>query len=206
MSKEKLNYYDEFIKCVGYSIKCAELLSNVLQNFSKETLPQSMKEMHSLEHLADDVKHHVTSYLLRDFLPPIEREDIVVLSHKIDNLTDNIEDILIKIDIYNVTNLRPEITELIALLAQISISTYKLIEEFKQFTKSKVLKDLIIKINHLEEDGDSLYAKYMRKLYSEVNDAKEIIIWTEIFNSFEQCFDSCEQISDTIETIVLKNS
>lgn len=205
MKKEKFNYFDEFIKGTSFSVQCIELLHEILKNFDKNSLPDNINKMHNIEHKADEEKHILTNYLLKDFLPPIEREDIVSLSHRIDNLTDNIEEILINIDIFNVDILRPEIHEFVELLSICCNITNKLVSEFKTFKKKPNLEEIIIEINHLEENGDALYAKYMRELYKEQNPI-DILIWTQIFNCFEHCFDACEQIADDIENIILKNS
>ncbi len=205
MKKEKFNYFDEFIKGSDYSVQCIELLNEFFEDFNKNSLPDNIVKMHKIEHEADEEKHLLTNYLLKDFLPPIEREDIVLLAHKIDNLTDNIEEILINIDIFNVTALRPEISEFTRLLYDCCKSVNALIIEFKNFKKNSNIEEKIIEINHMEEDGDALYSKHMRELYRE-NTPLDILIWTQILNCFEQCFDACEQIADAVENIILKNS
>ena len=205
MKKEKFNYFDEFIKGSNYSVQCIELLNNIFKDFSNSTLPDNIIKMHTIEHKADEEKHALTNYLLKDFLPPIEREDIVLLAHKIDNLTDNIEEILINIDIFNVNKLRPEVNELTDLLTNCCKSVNILVSEFKNFKKNPNIEEKIIEINRFEENGDILYSKYMKELYREES-AVDILIWTQILNCFEQCFDACEQIADAVENIILKNS
>ena len=46
------------------------------------------------------------SALVKAFITPIERDDIMSLSEQIDNVTDCIEDILIHIYINNLTEIR----------------------------------------------------------------------------------------------------
>ena len=205
MKKEKFNYFDEFIKGTNYSLQSIELLNEIFKNFDKNALSDNIIKMHTIEHKADEEKHVLTNYLLKDFLPPIEREDIVSLAHRIDNLTDNIEEILINVDIFNVDKLRPEVYEFIELLSNCCKLVNELVLEFKNFKKNPNLEGKIIEINHLEENGDTLYSKYMRELYKEQNPI-DVLIWTQIFNCFEHCFDACEQIADDVENIVLKNS
>ena len=206
MKKEKLNYFDEFIKSMEFSVKEVNLLKEILQDFNKETLSNNIERMHIIEHSADMQKHNLMEYLLKDFVPPIEREDIVELCHKIDNVTDNIEEILINFYILYINYLKEIIPEYIELLIKIWNSCYNLIVEFKNYKKSKKIFSIIIEINNLEEQADKLFIKNMRNLYKENNDTKDIIAWTKIYNCFEKCFDSCEGVSDTVETAILKNS
>lgn len=206
MKKEKLNYFEEFVKCIEFSVKEVNLLKEILEDFNKKTLGENIERMHILEHSADMQKHNLMEYLLKDFIPPMEREDIVDLCHKIDNVTDNIEEILIDFYILDIENLKEEITEYIELLIKSCNSCYNLMIEFKNYKKNKNIFDIIIEINNLEEQADKLYIKNMRNLYKQNENAKDIIIWTKIYNCFEKCFDSCEGVADTVETTILKNS
>lgn len=206
MKKEKLDYFDEFIKCMEFSIKEVDLLKEIFTNFNYEELGDNIEKMHILEHSADMQKHNLMEYLLKDFVPPIEREDIVVLSHKIDNVADNIEEILINFYILNINYLKDEINEYIELLIEICNSCFNLIIEFKNYKKSKNIFDRIIEINNLEEQADKMFIKNMRNLYKDDASTKDIMVWTKIYNCFEKCFDSCEGVSDAVETAILKNS
>ena len=206
MKKEKINYFDEFIKNTQFSIEETNLLKEIFEDYNKEKVSNNITRIHQIEHKADIKKHNLMAYLLKDFIPPIEREDIVELSHKIDNLVDNIEEILINFYMFDIGDLKPEIAEYIDLLEKCCISCNSLIIEFKNYRKSKKIKDIIIEINNLEEKGDKMLIKNMRNLYLESENTKEIIIWTKIYNCFEKCYDSCEGISDCIEMIITKNS
>ena len=45
--------------------------------------------------------------LVKDFLPPIERNDIVSLSQNIDNVTDEVEEVLLRVYMNNVKEIEP---------------------------------------------------------------------------------------------------
>lgn len=61
-----------------------------------------MVTMHEIEHSADLEAHEITKRLAKEFITPIEREDILLLVHKIDDITDCIEDVLLHMYMYNV--------------------------------------------------------------------------------------------------------
>jgi uncharacterized protein Yka (UPF0111/DUF47 family) len=204
--KQEFNYYDEFAKNAKFSLDCAEMLCKIVQEFDKNSLSENLKEMHKIENAADQGKHIVTNYLVKDFLPPIEREDIMSLLHKIDEVTDMVEEILINLDIFNVSNIRPVTTEFTNLLVECCKLEYEVIQEFKNFKKSKTLHEKIVALNRLEEDGDKLYINTLRSLYRESKDALEIRMWNKIYDCLEACFDTCEHVANDIETISLKNS
>ena len=88
--KRGFNYFEAFVGLSEYSLSSAEILHNTLMNYDAAELPQKIKEMHEIEHSADLAKHVLMNNLLKEFLPPIEREDITSLSQEIDDVTDSV--------------------------------------------------------------------------------------------------------------------
>ncbi|HBD64184.1 MAG TPA: DUF47 domain-containing protein [Clostridiales bacterium] len=204
--KNEFDYFDSFVKLSEYCCDAAKMLDDVLINFNADTLEEKMKKMHEIEHSADLKGHEITRRLAKEFITPIEREDIVVLVHEIDDITDTIEDVLLHMYMYNVKEIKNDALRFSKLILK-SCEELKLVfEEFKNFRKSKDLHDKIIRINKLEEDGDNLYTEAVRKLHMTSKDAIEIMTWTIAFNRLEKCCDSCEEAANIVESIVMKNS
>ena len=67
--------------------------------------------MHRLEHQADLTKHQAMEKLIREFITPLEREDILSLTSAIDDVTDSIEDVLLRLYMFNIRTLRPDALE-----------------------------------------------------------------------------------------------
>lgn len=207
MEKKKgYNYFDGFVSLSQYSLQCAQLLHDTLSNFTNIDLDDCVKKIHEIEHGADLAKHKMIDRLLREFLPPIEREDIMSLAHKIDNVTDAVEDVLVRIDIYNVQSLRPEISNFTALIVKCCESMNAALNEFRHFKKSQRLHEKIVEMNGLEEEGDVLYQNSVKYLYKTSKDPIELLVWTEIISRLEKCCDAVEDVADNIETIVMKNT
>ena len=57
----------------------------------------------------------------------------------------------------------------------------------------------------LEEEGDALYAECVGALFAHDLPAIEVIKWKEIFNALEHAIDECEDVSNVLESIALKN-
>jgi len=206
MAKKSYNYFDEFIELVNYSCKCAEILNEVLNNFDPKHMKEQLEKIHEIEHAADLRKHDVITQLTKEFIPPIEREDIISLTHEIDDITDAIEDVLIKIHMFNVQEIKPEVFVFADLITQCCKALKISFEEFPNYRKSKKLRDKIIEVNRLEEEGDTLYYGTVHNLYASSKDPIELIVWTKIYAYLERCCDACEEVADILESIVMKNS
>jgi predicted phosphate transport protein (TIGR00153 family) len=204
--KNEYNYFDAFANLSKFSTDLAVSLHDILSNFDPNFISGKVTAAHTIEHNADIAKHEIMNKLVKEFLPPIEREDITTLTQEIDNVTDSVEDVLIYIDMFNIQSIRPEILKFTKLIVDCCKSMDEALEEFKTFKNSKKLRDKIIEINRLEEDGDALYVDSMRNLYHTSKDAIELMCWTEILHRLEKCCDSCEDVADVLESIVMKNS
>ena len=77
--------------------KAAHVLEAVMQDFHPDEIRQKIDEIHKIEHSADEKKHALQGVLVKAFITPIEREDILTLSRNIDDRVDKIEDVLQRI-------------------------------------------------------------------------------------------------------------
>lgn len=198
-------YFDNFIESAAISCEAACMLKDALENFSVDTLPEKRAALHEIERRGDDKRHEMTNALISAFITPIERDDILNLSQNIDDVTDAIEDILIRIYISNVQTIRPDSIEFADLVIKCCKEMKALLEEMPNFKKSKTLKGFIVEINHLEEMGDDLYVNCMRNLHTTDTDPIDVIAWREIYDFFEKCCDTCEIVANIVENITIGN-
>jgi len=207
MAKKDNNYYfDTFEKCISYANEAAILLQCCFEDYDAGKMKLHIEEMHKIEHTADGVKHELMERLMKEFLPPFEREDIVELAHTIDDVVDAVEDVLLGMYMYNITCFRSEVKEFTNLIVRCCAALTQMAKELSNFKKSTVLKEKIVEINGLEEEGDRLYREAIRRLYTEEQNAVAILAWTTMYDRLEKCCDSCEDVADTVEQIIMKNS
>ncbi len=205
MKNKEFNYYDEFIKNVEICCNISNILNQHTENFQNEDAKETEKMVHKLENDADLNLHNIKNYLLKDFLPPIEREDIVLLINKIDDVVDNLDEIIIDLNIFNVKVLREEFKEYTQLINKACLKLKEMMLNFKYLKKYEETKSIVIEINHLEEQGDSLFEKSIKNLYDNETNAIEILKWHNIYECIEKCMDSCECVADCVEEILMKS-
>ncbi|QQK07916.1 DUF47 domain-containing protein [Miniphocaeibacter halophilus] len=200
------NYYEGFVRMSKKAKECAYYLNNELKNFDKSILESKIDEIHAIEHESDEIKHEIMENLVKEFLPPIEREDIMIITHYLDNVTDNLEEVLINLYILNIDSITDKSIAFSELIIECVETMHKCLEELHNFKKSKILLPLIISVNTIEEKGDVLYLETMNELYRKNTDPIYIMAWSKIYDLLEKCLDSCESVADELEVIILKNS
>lgn len=204
--KTSYSYFAFFCEMIDCACQASTALNNTFSDYQPKNLRQEADVIHEIEHAADLKKHDMMSQLLREFLPPIDREDIVNISHVLDEIVDLIEEVVLCLYMNDIQKCRPDVQPMVALIVNQCEELQKLMAEFENYKKSDKLLQSIIVINTLEEEGDRLYLEAMRNLKLTCSDPFEMIAWRDIYSSLEDCSDACEKVADAVEEVVMKNT
>lgn len=206
--KEKnYDYFDYFTRSASFACEAANYLQESLNAFDVSSFHTRMEKMHEIENRADDEKHDMMSRLFHEFLPPIDREDIVELSHNLDDVVDAIDEAMLRVDMYCLAAMRPEVLAFTQLIVRCCAELQEAVTEFKNFKKSTKLREAVVTVNSTESEGDKLYAECIRTLYTDASiDAKAVLAWSSVYEDLEMCLDACENAVDVIESVIMKNT
>lgn len=201
-------YWNNYVAAADAACRAADYLHECLQEFKVEEINEMLPKMQEFEHEGDSLRHKMMEALGKSFVTPIDREDMAELCQRIDHVIDSIEEVLQAIYINIVENI-PD--EAISFAEKICICTDKMKEmmaEFPNFRKSEKLHKLIIDVNAAEEECDGLYfqAAYNCRKKWDGKNPLDVIAWREIYSALEECADACEDVADTVEAVVMKNS
>ena len=206
MKKEQLNYFDEFINMSKYAVEISKVLKAFLLAYNYEEAKEKEKKVHEYENNADKTQHKILNYLIKDFVPPIDRDDIINVTRRLDDVIDNIDEVAIDLDILAVESLRENIPNYLELLEVATNKMNELFEKFKDMKDYETVKKIAVALNGVEEQGDKLFQQSIRELYTNEKDPVQVIRWTTIYNKFEDCFDSIEHVAECVDEIFMKNS
>lgn len=206
--KKKENYFfEQFVKVSEFSLDAIKTLKAGLENFKPENTLELKNKVHQIEHNADLVKHEVEERLAKEFITPIDREDIFLLLNNIDDLTDAIDEISYKIYVRNYQDL-PHNTDIFLTQAYDGIvAVIELLKNLSSFNNKKILDPLIEKIRDIEEKTDHLYEENVHALYIQENNLnyRQIVLTEKIYSMFEYVTDKCRDITKTVSIIMYKN-
>ena len=207
MKKKEVNYYFQtFVKLFSYTVEAAAYLEKVVLNFNDGITEEQKDQMHKIEHAADLCLRDAFAKLAKEFITPIENEDILSIIRTIDDATDAIEDVLIKLYIRDVKTLVPCAVQFVDIIKRECEALSQVLVEFHNFKKSDAIRDKIMEVFTIEEEGDKLYISSIKELYRTVNDSKELFINEDVISSFEACCDAVEVIAKVVDEAIMKNS
>ncbi|MDR0889030.1 MAG: DUF47 family protein [Oscillospiraceae bacterium] len=206
MKKKDFDYFGYFCAVADNACKAALFLDESLRHYNSENFPNEMREMHRLENDSDSLKHEMVTQLLKEFIAPIEREDILALAHQLDNVIDAIDSAMRHVYMYRVEQIRPDVAGFTGLIVQCTQSLRESVEEFRNFRSSKTIREKIIAVTTLETQGDDMYADCIRTLFGEAPEAHVLFGWNTVYEELEFCLDSCDHAARIIESVMMKNS
>ena len=206
MAKGDKFYFENFAASTALSKEAATYLVNCLENYDSENMQQMLTQMHDIENQADIKKHEMREALAKAFVTPVDREDLDMLSHKLDDVTDTIEEILQMFYIYNIQKIQPAAVEFAKNIVKSCNLLCELMGEFENFKRSKKIHSLIVELNDVEEECDKLYLASMRELTKSGEDVLLTISWRDLYDCFEACADACEHVSECVGSVVMKNT
>ena len=206
MAKADKVFFENLIEAADSSCKAAEYLVECLENYNPENITEMLEKMHEYEHAGDVKRHDMSAALAKAFVTPVDREDLALISHNVDEVTDDIEEILQRFYANRITAVLPEALEFAKNLHASCVTMKEMIGEFQNFKKPAKLYETIVKMNDLEELCDKLYLEAKFKVRDDCTDVLDIISWREIYDKMERCADDCEHVADTVANVVMKIS
>lgn len=205
--KKKTNnyFYDSFKTLCHFAIEEMEVLSEGLRNFDNSKLLELKTKVHALEHEADKEKKIIEEKLAKEFMTPIDREDIFLLLDEIDDLNDAIDEIPYKLYMRNYKYLPPKIDIFINKTTEAINSLYEVFVDFESINKKDVIEPKIKKVLSLEEAMDKLYEAHVRQLYIENKDYEITRLGERVYSYFEYVTDKCRDVCKTLLIVMYKN-
>lgn len=205
-NKKKNNYYfDSFPKLAHYSVECGELILEYLKSFDSKKSEEVKSNVHLIEHQADEVKHEVTRKLLKEFLTPVDREDIYELLRLIDNVTDAIEEISLRLFLYNVQEVPNKFIELTEVTVECMKETENCLTNIYDYLNEEVFQTYVDKVVRLEEKSDEIYISCVHELYANEKDLRRLYVHEKLYELMENVSDKCRDVCRFVQNIALKN-
>lgn len=166
------------------------------------TFATKMKEF---ETKGDTYIHEIIVALNKTFITPLEREDILELANTMDDILDGMEQCASRFEMYNITTADEYMVEFAQKILE---STEEVAKSAKLLNKKKLMdiRPHAIKINDIESKCDELLRVCIKELFMKEKDPIKIIQYKELYEVLESISDSCEDVADTLETIIMRNA
>ena len=197
-------FFDLFEESARNMVKAARGLKEMVDNWDK--IGERIGEITELEHQGDTITHQIIAQLNRTFVTPFDREDIALLAHTMDDIVDFIHAAADAMFIYKVDRPTQRAKELADIIVQAAVEVEAAMPQLRHRTGLKQLAEHCVEMNRLENVADRVYRAAMAELFEDTADIAQIIKWREIYEHMESATDRCEDVSNVLEGVALKNA
>ncbi len=183
----------------------ARRLKDLTQDF--DNVEAKVAEIKDREEFGDRIIHDVTRALHRTFVTPIDREDILELAGRLDDIVDAIDEgaqYILEYKLEEPTHAAQELADIIVECANELERAIALLS-----SKNAKLRDILpitVEINRLENMADKVTSRARGELFSNGSDMAYILKWRDVYDDLEEATDRAEDAANVLEGIVLKHS
>jgi predicted phosphate transport protein (TIGR00153 family) len=185
-------------------VKAAQELKSVVDTW--EDVGEKVGEITELEHEGDTITHQIMAQLNRTFVTPFDREDIALLAHTLDDVTDFIQAAADTMFIYKVDHPSQRARELADIIVQATTEVEKAMPHLRHRAELKQVFERCVEINRLENMADKVFRSAMGELFDNATDIADVIKWREIYEYMESATDRCEDVANVLEGVALKHA
>lgn len=192
-------YFDDFREMISHIQQMAKYTE---QLFAEEIIDKNIYlNIKPLELRCDEISNRIVKRLNKTFITPFDREDIFLLTKRLDDISDMLLGAASRIETFNITK---KITYADKLASIIQKQTQELgvaIQDLKarRINEAKAVKDL-------ESEADQVYRNAMQELFAKEQDAIELIKKKEILDLLERTSDKCQTVANVMLSIFIKNA
>ncbi|MBV6493084.1 MAG: hypothetical protein LDLANPLL_01099 [Turneriella sp.] len=195
-----------FKKDTDNLIQLADALTQLMAERNAKNRERLCKEVDRLENVGDDITHSVYVALEETFITPFDREDVHALASSMDDIADNIQGAAARTRLYNIATFPEpaiEIAKVLKKQIEILAQATPLLMNLKERHK---ITELLVQVHSLENQADHIFNAAIKDLFLKQKNAINLIKMKELFAVLETATDSCEDVADVMESIVIKYS
>jgi len=195
-------FFDLFKQAAHNVIEGSRLLKELMEDYTH--VQQKIERIKEVEHIGDGITHDVALRLNQTFLTPLDREDIHDLASALDDILDAVEAVADRFAIYKIAQPTERAIRLADILHRASVAVGRGVDHIAM--SHEEVKEYGVQVNSLENEADRVSRDAISELFEKETNPIAVIKWKEIYETFEEGTDRCEDVANVIERIVLKQT
>jgi uncharacterized protein len=193
-------FFQLFADAAANVAECAAHLRDVLAGGQ-----DGLERIIACERRGDDITRDVLHRLNTSFVTPFDREDIHELAEELDDVVDDVLSVVHKLGIGGPLDLTtvPELKDQADLLVQMADEVVELVGRLESM---KGVRPFLDNVDRLESEGDVVFRQALDRLLSGQLDPILVIRWKDVVEAMEAALNTLEDVSNVVESIVLKHA
>ncbi|HZR14288.1 MAG TPA: DUF47 family protein [Acidimicrobiia bacterium] len=194
-------FYLLFNEAAENLAEAARLLRDLLDDPANAEV--TVAAINACERRGDELTRTVLRRLNASFVTPFDREDIHALTEEIDDVVDDIHAAADLLVLHGVDEALPEMRDIARILVRAAEANVQLIGKLPSLRN---MDGDLEEIDRLESEADHVYRRSVARLFSGEYKAFAVLKWKDVVEALEGSVNAVENISDIVESIVLKHA
>ena len=193
-------FFELFNDASGNALECARELRELLSDDAGTTPNDGVV---ACEARGDELTKEILNRLNTSFVTPLDREDIHALAEELDDVVDDMLAVAARVQLTVHGAAIPELKQQADILVRMAEENVLLM---KKLPSMKGTQDHLNAIDAMESEGDAVYRHALARLFSGEYDALDVLRWKDVIEAMEAALNTLEDVSNVVESIVLKHA
>lgn len=169
---------------------------------SKSRIP----EVSQLEIICDGHENELLDALNVSFITPFDREDLNALACELGEIADSAESVAARFELFDVHEMIPEAANMTELILNAMQELSVLFDHFADFKKDPIVREQAKKVVAIEDEGDVVHRTALGRIFNSPDDPIHVIKWKSMLDAMENTLDMCQEVSNTVLAVIMKNA
>ncbi len=201
--KDRVFFY-HFEASAANVLKMSEDLMLIMASEPGAQRTAMMERLVLQERANDDLTHTIFQELARNFITPIDREDIHALAGSLDDVADYILASAKNLELFHIDKPDETCQELARLVHEGARIVQMAVHHLRDLNKPNAHQQFVIDVNSMENEADEVCDAAIERLFLHEKDAIHLIKMRDTYMMLEMATDKCEDVANVIESIMLK--
>jgi uncharacterized protein Yka (UPF0111/DUF47 family) len=198
---DERRFFDDFSAIAARLTTAATLLERGLDQ--PALLAQTVTDIDRVQAETDAAAHELDLHMDQLFIPPMDREDIHLLSTRLALVADFIGGTARRAVSLRATTRREQAVA----MARLIVRAAEGIEAaMRHIRASDEVLARCREIKAVEEEGDAAWEAAVEELFAGAPDPVEVIRWKALYDQLEDTLDACDDVANELETITVKHA
>jgi uncharacterized protein Yka (UPF0111/DUF47 family) len=200
----EVKFFPLYTESANQAVAASRLLKELVDNCTD--VAEKAAKITEVEQTNGSLTHDIIAMIHKTFVTPFDREDMAQLANSLHDVIDFVEASAVAMHLYRAecpVGKARDLADSIVRCCEKVRDAVSLLGNKKEY--QKILDDCK-QIHELESEADGIFRSARAELFDNTLDMAFVIKWHEIYQLMEDATDRCEDVSDVLEEVVLKNA
>lgn len=199
---KKSYYYEQLGAQAGLAVQAAEELAAQTEKYDLFALTDAIERVNEICNREEKIKIEAVQALEKEFLPPLERGDVLLLAQSLCACAKAIKTALCSYYFCNLNRTTDAMLDFAGIIHRQCGLLAAAAASLSEFSKTKTAVISARKMSGQGHDGRELYYKACRQVYTSCRGADEAL---RVYDALLGCCEMLAETGEAIEGVIIRN-